>query len=96
MFGSMAPVSAGIVQVYTTHKRGFTVEEIAKMALDKMIFVADNAPEPIRDQANAFKLQLGDIMVHYLKMAVHQDRATICAKIREAGHVDLANHIRSI
>ena len=59
MFDSMAPVIVGAVNVHTTHKRGLTVEEIAKMALDKVVHISENAPPAIRDQAHAYKNALG-------------------------------------
>lgn len=96
MFDSMAPVLVGAVSVHTTYKRGLTVEEIAKMALNKVVNISEDAPQPIRDQAHAFKNNLEDVLIYYLKMAVQQDRATICAKMRESGYSELAEHIRKL
>ncbi len=43
------------VKVVTTSGRGFTPEEIAERALDKIIYVGSQTHPAIRDQAEAFK-----------------------------------------
>ena len=96
MLDSMPPLITGVVSVHTTYKRGLTVEEIAKMALDKVVHISENAPPAIRDQAHAYKNALGEVLVYYLKMAVDQDRATICSTLRETGHSELAEQIRNL
>jgi hypothetical protein len=47
--------TVGSVSVLTTHERGFTPEEIAERALDKIIHVGSSAHPAIRDQAEAFR-----------------------------------------
>jgi|TARA_R100001143_G_scaffold61498_1_gene62372 hypothetical protein len=96
MLDSLPPIITGAVSIHTTYKRGLNVEEIAKMALDKVVHISENAPPAIRDQAHAYKNALGEVLVYYLKMAVDQDRATICSTLRETGHSELAEQIRKL
>jgi hypothetical protein len=96
MFDMSVSMAAGEVVVRTADNRGFSVEEVADMAVDKILFVAEDAPAPIRDQARDFKEVMRQVIVQYLKVAVDHDRATICAKLRGAGYPELANNLRSL
>jgi hypothetical protein len=95
MFDISASLSVGDVDVVTTDNRGLSVEEAAQMAVNKILYVSKDAPEPLREQAMAFKDTLHGVIVYYMKHAVDQDRATIAAKLREAGHPELAKDLRS-
>ncbi len=79
----------GIVEVQTTDGRGFTPEEIAERALDKIIYVGSNAHPAIREQAEAFKDHIRAVLVFYLHEAVRSDRVTLSNKLREAGFPEL-------
>jgi hypothetical protein len=96
MFDIDVSMTVGNVDVQTTNNRGLSVEEVAQRAVDKILYVAENAPEPIKDQANAFKDTVRGVIVHYIQHAVDQDRATIAAKLREAGYPELAKNLRSL
>jgi len=89
-------VSVGNIEVVTTDNKGHSIEEVAQMAANRIIYVANEAPPPIRDQAIAFKDTLKQTLIYYMRQAVEQDRATICAKLRQNGHSDLADNLRSL
>jgi len=76
-------------EVHTTSGRGHTPEEIAEFALGKIMYVSKDANPLIRDQAEAFKGYIRQVLVKYLKQAVQSDRTTLANKLREAGHSDL-------
>ena len=50
-------ISVGDLGVKTTHNTGHTVEEVAKMATNRLVSVADTAPDQLKAQAHAFKNQ---------------------------------------
>ena len=79
----------GQVSVLTTNNRGFMPEEIAERALDKIIYVGGSSHPAIRDQAEAFRENIRQILVFYMKEAINSDRTTIAARLREAGHPEL-------
>ena len=79
----------GSVVVMTTKDRGFTPEEVAERALDKIIYVGGNSHPVIRDQAEAFRENIRKVLVFYMKEAINSDRTTIAARLREAGHPEL-------
>ena len=96
MFEIDASISMGKVSVITTDNRGLSVEEVAQMAVNKILYVAEDAPEPLREQAKAFKDTVREVIVYHMKHAVDQDRATVAARLREAGYPELAKNLRSL
>jgi hypothetical protein len=85
-----------VVGVKTTSGRGFTPEELAEQCADKIMFVADTAPQEIRDQSRAFKVQVQKVVQLYLQQAVRSDRTTVYNALTEAGHPQLAELIRRL
>jgi len=88
-FDSVDGFLGGNVSVLSTSGRGFTPEELAEMALDKIVYVGSKSHPVIREQAEAFKNNLRVVLLQYLKQAVHSDRTTIANRLREAGHPEL-------
>jgi len=84
------------VMVRTTHKRGFTPEELAQQCAEKIVGISDTAPQAIRDQAHAFKERVEQVILLYLKQAVHSDRTTVYNALNDAGHPGLADLVRRI
>lgn len=89
MLSVESQTSIGSVQVFTTSNRGFTPEEIAERALDKIIYVGGNSHPVIKDQAYAFKEHIRDILVFYMYEAISSNKTTLANKFREAGHPEL-------
>jgi hypothetical protein len=84
-----APVLLTGVSVLTTSGRGFTPEEVADRALDKILYVGEDSHPAIRDQAVAFKERIRHVLVLYMKEAIQSDRTTIANRLTEAGHPEL-------
>lgn len=91
MINVSSPVLLGGVSVETTHFRGWTADELAQRAADKIVYVGDQSHPAIREQAIAFKESVRQVVAFYLKEAVEQDRITIANKLREAGHPELVH-----
>ena len=85
------PVVMNGVSVATTADRGWSVDELAQRAADKIIFVGDQSHPTIQAQARAFKERVQYVVAFYLKEAVEQDRTTIANRLREAGHPELVH-----
>jgi hypothetical protein len=83
--------AVGSVLVATTDNRGWSAEEIAQRATDRIIHVGDQSHPLLQAQARAFKDRIQALIVTYLKEAVEQDRATIAHRLREAGHPELVH-----
>ena len=85
--------AVGGVNIITSENGGLSNDQIADMAADKIIYISDDAPEPIRLQAEAFKDRVRNLVQYYVELARKEERATICAKVREAGQLELAKAI---
>lgn len=81
--------SIGSVTVMTTQGRGFTPEEIAERALDRIIYVGGSAHPAIREQAEAFKDSIRQVLVYYMHEAVRSHNVTLVNKFQKAGHPEL-------
>jgi hypothetical protein len=77
------------VKVLTTQGRGFTPEEVAERALDKIISVGSQTHPAIRDQAEAFRNQIRQVLVFYMKEAVRSHNVTLVSKFKKAGYPEL-------
>lgn len=87
MFNGLSDV--GSVMVMATENRGFTPEEIAERALDKIIYVGSHTHPAIREQAEAFKDNIRQVLVHYMHEAVRSHNVTLVNKFKQAGHPEL-------
>lgn len=85
--------TVGSVNIITSENGGLSNDQIADMAADKIMYISDEAPEPIRLQAEAFKDRVRNLVQYYVELARKEERATICAKVREAGQHELAEAI---
>ena len=85
--------SVGSVNVVSSDNGGLSSDQLADMAATKIIYISDEAPEPIRLQAEAFKDRVRNLVQYYVELARKEERATICAKVREAGQHQLADAI---
>lgn len=84
------------VAVKTTSGRGFTPEELAEQAADKIIAVSDTANPVIQQQARAFRKQIVKVVTKYLEQAVRSDRTTVYNALNDAGQPQLADLIRRL
>jgi len=83
----------GGFRVEATQHRGATPEELAERALERIISVGGTTHPAIRDQAEAFKENIRQVLVFYMKEAVRADHVTLAHKLREAGYPELVKII---
>ena len=89
-------ISIGNLGIKTTHNRGHTVDEVAEMATNRLISVADTAPNEIKAQAHAFKNLCYKVITYYMQEAIKNHMCTVCNQLESQGHKDLANIIRRL
>jgi hypothetical protein len=95
MISQQSQVTLADVMVQATSNRGFTPEEVAERALNKILSVSETAPHFIRDQANAFRSDIKEVLVHYMKEAIKSDRTTLTNKFINSGHPELIELLRT-
>ena len=86
----------GSVSVATSDNGGLSDEQIAQIVLDKIFIVSNTAPEPIRQQAFAYKENIRKILLDYVALAKKEERASIVNILEKNGGNDLANLIRRL
>ena len=86
----------GNVNVTTSENGGLSDEQIAQIVLDKICIVSSTAPEPIRQQAFAYKENIRKILLDYVALAKKEERASIVNILEKNGGNDLANLIRRL
>ena len=96
MLSVEAGAQVGDVKAYTTSGRGLNVEELADMAMRKLIHVADTAAPALQDQARVFKENVRALMIAYMHQAIKSDRTTLYNKLRDSGNVEIAEIILRI
>ena len=96
MFDASGNSEIGDVAVFTSTNRGHSPEEMADMALNKIMLVSDDAPPVIREQALAYKAKLKEILIFYMNRMAQSERTTIWALMQQQGHEDVAEIIRRL
>ena len=96
MSSSVSPSEIGDAVVFTSDNRGHSPEQIAEMALNKIMTVSDTAPPVIRDQAYAHRQRLKEVLVFYMNKMCQSERTTIWAFMKQQGHDDMAEIIRRL
>ncbi len=88
--------SLGTVSVFTSSNGGHSSDDIAEMALNKIMSVSENAPSFIRDQALEHKDRLKEVLIFYMNKMAQSERTTLWALLKKQGHHDMAEIIRRL
>ena len=84
------------VDVATTSNGGHLPEFWAKRCMERLVSVADTAHPALREQAQAFKDQMEEVVLFHMKRAIQSDRSTVGHLLTEAGQPKLAELIRRV
>lgn len=96
MSSLVSPSEIGDAVVFTSDNRGHSPEQMAEMALNKIMTVSDTAPPVIREQAYAHRDRLKEVLVFYMNKMCQSERTTIWALMKQQGHDDMAEIIRRL
>lgn len=96
MFSATAGTIPFSVNVMTSSNGGHSPEAVAELCVDRIVRIADSAPPELAMQARAFRQQVLEVVLQHVRMAVTEDRATVSAKLEQAGLTDLAQQIRRL
>ena len=95
MLSAFSGAEIGEIKTTLVSGRGFTPEEIAEQALNKIVSIGGNCHPVIRDQAEAFKKEIRGVLVHYMKQAIRSNHTTLANQFRAAGHPELVKLLES-
>ena len=79
----------GEIKAMCVSGRGFTPEELAENALDRIISISASADPVIRQQAEAFREHIRAVLISYGTQCVRSNQTTIANRLRDAGHSQL-------
>ena len=96
MFEATAAGAIGKVSIFTSTDGGHTPEQVADMALNRIIQVNESAPPVIKEQAAAYKDRLREILIYYMNSMAKSERTTIWSLMKKQGHDDIAEIIRRL
>jgi len=96
MFKADGTGDVGGVTVMTSENGGHSPEQIADLALNKIMMVSENAPPVIRDQAIAHREKLREILIYYMNKMAQSERTTLWALFNKQGHGDMDEIIRRL
>ena len=96
MFDSESHTAIPDPFVFTSNNRGHSPEEMAEMAMNKIMVVSDTAPPVIKEQALAHRERLKEILIFYMERMAQSERTTIWALMKQQGHEDMAEIIRRL
>ena len=96
MSSSVGASEIGNALVFTSDNGGHSPEDMAEMALNKIMMVSDTAPPVIRDQAYAHRQHLKEVLIYYMNKMCQSERTTLWALMKQQGHDDMAEIIRRL
>lgn len=96
MLGFTGTSTMGDVKVIATQGRGLSADEIAGLALAKIMSVSDTAPEPIRAQAEAFQARVRAVLLHYIRQSKKSGLTDVYNVLRDHGQHDAAEIVRKL
>jgi hypothetical protein len=96
MMSETVGTSTGTVKVVATEGRGHTAEELADLAVDRIMGVSKDAHPTIRQQAEAFKENIRAVVTYYIRKGQQSERTTLYNLFRNQGHEDMAEIIKRL
>jgi hypothetical protein len=89
MFTTSGGGALGLIKSSSVSGRGFTPEELAESAVDKIIYIGRSSDPVIRAQAEAYREQIKAVLVASMHQAIRSNNTTLTNRFRAAGHPEL-------
>tara|TARA_R110000796_G_scaffold101544_1_gene210219 strand:+ start:193 stop:483 length:291 start_codon:yes stop_codon:yes gene_type:complete len=86
----------GTVSVETTNNKGLSPEYWTQRIVNKIVSISDNADPMVKAQAEAFKDNIEQVILLYVRQAIASDRSTVAGLLEKQGHKQMADIIRRI
>ena len=96
MISANVGVEVGTVGVATSDNGGYPPEFWANRAIEQIAGISEHAPPHIRQQAEAFRQQLYEVVLRNMKSAISSDRTTLAYLLNSQGHADLAKILKEL
>jgi len=89
MFSASGGALLGQIKAMGVSGRGFTPEELAENAVDRIISISATSDPVIRQQAEAFREHIRRVLVSYGHQCIRSHGTTLTNRFRDAGHPEL-------
>ena len=86
----------GAIEVHTTENGGHTTDFWAKLCVERIISVSDEAPQEVQKQVQKYKDNIQKVIEEYMQNAIKSDRITINGQLEKAGNKQAADLIRKL
>ena len=96
MISQNADIGLGSVMVATSADGGHDPEFWAKVVTDRLVSISDSAEPHIRQQAEAFRQQVYEVVLRGIKSAIASDRTTLSVMLRRQGHQQMADILKEL
>lgn len=96
MISQNADIGLGNVMVATSDDGGHDPAFWAKVVTDRLVSISDDAEPHIRQQAEAFRQQLYEVVLRGIKSAIASDRTTLSVMLRRQGHQQMADILKEL
>ena len=82
------------VFVETSKNGGLSSEQLATLCSRKLVYISENAPPEIKDQARVFKMRVEQLILNYIEEAMRSERDRCVEIALTGGYTDLADLLR--
>ena len=89
MISTVGGAKIGIATASMVSGRGFTPEELVEHAVTEIISIGNNSHPVLQAQAEAFREDIKNVMLNYLRQAVASHNTTLTNRFTDAGHPEL-------
>ena len=96
MISQNADAALGSVMVATSDNGGHEPEFWAEVVTKRLVSISENADPHVRQQAEAFRQQVYEVVLRGIKSAITSDRTTLSVILRRQGHNQMADLLKEL
>jgi hypothetical protein len=96
MISQSADAGLGSVMVATSNDGGHDPDFWAKIVTDRLVSISGNADPHVRQQAEAFRQQVYEVVLRGINSAIASDRTTLSVILRRQGHNQMADLLKEL
>ena len=82
--------------VATSNDGGHDPDFWAKIVTDRLVSISENADPHVRQQAEAFRQQVYEVVLRGINSAIASDRTTLSVILRRQGHNHMADLLKEL
>ena len=96
MISQNADASLGNIMVASSDNGGHKPEFWADVITTRLVSISASAEPHVRQQAEAFRQQVYEVVLRGIKSAISSDRTTLSVALRRQGHHQMADLLKEL